>query len=143
MNDCMINNPVTFSQLKPKKYISFILLIFIVLIIYILNQNVSNSIDIPGIIKENYKLNLFVSKEQLLEITTQNKILIKGEAYLFKINNISDNMQIMNNQNIFEVIIDLELPEKYRIKNLLVEAKVIISTEKVYQKLWKNLIEKE
>lgn len=145
MSDYLINNPVSFLKMKPKIYISFVLLIILLIIIYGLNQKISSTINFQGVVYKNneYELVLFVPYNQVLRVINNNQIVIDKEELNYNIIGISDDLKMLNNQNYQEVVIKLNLNSKYKINNLFIETKIIISKDKIYKKIWNNIIERE
>lgn len=144
MSDELVNNPYNLLKEQPKKYISFILLIVVFLVILLFNQKVFTTMNIQGVVKnqDGYKVFLYVPYQNVINIS-QGKLLIENKIYNYKLINVSDDLNQINNQNIQEVVIEVNLLPKYQVNNLIIEIKIIKSEEKVYQKLWNNLKERE
>lgn len=144
MSDELVNNPYNLLKEQPKKYISFILLIVVFLVILLFNQKVFTTMNIQGVVKnqDGYKVFLYVPYQNVINIS-QGKLLIENKIYNYKLINVSDDLNQINNQNIQEVVIEVNLLPKYQVNNLIIETKIIKSEEKVYQKLWNNLKERE
>ncbi len=144
MSDELVNNPYNLLKEQPKKYISFILLIVVFLVIFLFNQKAFTTMNIQGVVKnqDGYKVFLYVPYQNVINIS-QGKLLIENKIYNYKLINVSDDLNQINNQNIQEVVIEVNLLPKYQVNNLIIETKIIKSEEKVYQKLWNNLKERE
>jgi|LSQX01.1.fsa_nt_gb hypothetical protein len=144
MNEELINHPDLLLKEKPKKYGSFILLMFILLIIYLLNQKITTTINVQGIVKEinGYKLVLYIPYQNVVNLN-YSKLLIENESYNYKIKKINSELIQIDSLNIQEVIVEVDLKEDWQINNLILETKIIKGEEKVYQKLWNDLKERE
>ena len=144
MNDKLLNDPITFIKTKPKKYLSFMLLMIVIILFYFLNENVMTTINIQGLVKKEniYKLVLYVPYQIVKEVVSR-KLIMENIEYTYKVVNVSSELQVINQINMQEVLIEINLPDKFKVENLILDVKIIKKQEKVYQNLWKKLIERE
>lgn len=140
MNEYLMNNHISFKRETPLKYIWFIVLTVIILSIVFLNLNVNKTLTLSGMVEKDNIL-LYVPYKDVINITKNKNIIINNENYFYKIKDISELMEI-NNQNIQIVYLDIKLPNNYK-ENLILETKLILENKKMYKLLYEILIEKE
>ena len=122
--DIYNNSSIILSRKVPKKIISWIsVLISITLFIIIFGTFVKfmKYEKTIGIVNKN-TLTVLLTKDKLNEI--KNKLIIKNKEYEFSINSISKDYIISDNKNYYEVILDLELDDEYKINNNILDISI-------------------
>ncbi len=141
MNEIVIPS-YSFLRVEPKKSLSVILLIIIIFIIYSLNQRVTTISEVQAIVFDN-NLHLLIPHDEVKNIIDKDELLIENKKYKYKIKNILPEIQVINNQNIQEIEIDIKLPKKYQLNNLILTTKIIKSEKTLFKKLNNILVERE
>ncbi len=122
--DIYNNSSVILSRKVPKKIISWVTILcsFLIFIIifgtFIKFSKYENTI---GIVNGN-TLTVLLEPNKLNNI--KNKLFIKNKQYEFKVKSISKDYVISNNKNYYELILDLDLDEEYKINNNILEISI-------------------
>lgn len=142
INSYIIINKKTNFITKIFIYISLSILISLTIVLnfnykkyYYTKSNVTK-------INSNYNLVLYLSPEKLKIIKNNDSVFIDNKKYNYKINSISNEYIISNDfNNYIEVILDINLKEKDKINNNILEIKFLESNKKLFYYLKEYLKE--
>lgn len=117
-----------------KLFISISITIFVTFII--LSQiNYTKYLKINGYVLENdnkYQLSLYLSPYELKIINNTNKLIIDKKEYEYKIDYVAKEYIILNNKNYINVVLDIDLNEKDKIVNNILNLKIKESDKKLF-----------
>lgn len=117
-----------------KLFISISITIFVTFII--LSQiNYTKYSKINGYVLENdnkYQLSLYLSPYELKIINNTNKLIIDKKEYEYKIDYVAKDYIILNNKNYINVVLDINLDEKDKIVNNIINLKIKEANKKLF-----------
>ncbi len=80
---------------------------------------------------------IYVEKDNVNELSKSN-LLIDNEEYSFKVVSISEEYFAVNNKLCYQVILDFDLKEEYKIENNIIDIVLKNSKTTIYQQLRKG-----
>ena len=106
---------------KNKINTSTIILIMIIFIILLLSNTIEyeSFYDISAIYN-NSKITLFVNLKDLDNVLNNDYLVLDNKKYNYYINSIDEELLIDNTLNYKKVNININLPKKYQINNLII-----------------------
>jgi len=135
--DEILNSEIYLLSRYPKIifYNTFIILLIIVTIIFSCNYNYINYYDSTGIVIENdnkYLFQISMPLDLVSKITANKTIEINEKLYNYKINKIDENLYHDGiNTNYQNIYLEIDLKDKDKINNLLLNFKLKIGEEKL------------
>jgi len=127
-------------------WIMLLLLFFLIFLIIAFNYKYSNYETYLGYVIKNeseYNIVLYVEKNKINSLYNC-KLLIEKEAFNFKIKSISKDYYIISNTNYYEVILDINLKENWKIENNILNITLEKPKTTIYKQIkkgiemWKN-----
>lgn len=118
------NSSVILERKTPKKIISWITILILLLIFILIFGfffEYTKYEKTVGIVKEN-TLITFIDPIKINKLN--KKIIIENKKYDYTINSISEDYTILENKNYYEVILDVNLEDKYKINNNILEINI-------------------
>ena len=147
MVDYYKNNKGYLLSLKPKNYFNIIIILYIILfylLIFSFTYKVSDYIPVKirAVCADSCEYYLYSEAFYTKKITKANKIQIEKNNYPYKIKKIGK-LEYDEAYNINYQLIELkvDLPKKYQINNLYLDAKIKLKEEKLIKKLKQILFE--
>jgi len=117
------------------KLFIFISIVLFISLLFVLNLKYTKYYQTKAyVINKNneYKLIIYLSPNKLNLIKDNDNIVIENIKYKYKINSISKDYILINNlDNYKEVILNIELKEKDKINNNILEVKFLESKKKI------------
>lgn len=118
------------------KFYIYISLIVFVSLILILNIKYKKYFQTKAIVindNVNYNLNIYLSPNKINIIKSNNSIIIEDKEYNYKIKSISKDYILSNDfNNYIEIILEVNLNEKDKINNNILEVKLIENDQKLF-----------
>ena len=124
-------------------YIMIIIITILSLITFAILFNYKIYYKVRGIVlsEEDYSIKIIVPLEDIKYITKNDTIIIDKEEYKYKIKEI-DRKYITDNKRTYQIIIlELNLPNKYKYNNLTLDLRLIKENKKIIKyilRTWKN-----
>lgn len=138
MNKYIDNEIILQRKVEPfiYVYIMIIIIIMLSLIIIFTVFNYKTYYDLRGIIinEENeYYLKIYIPISKVKYLVNNNKLVIDGKLYRYKIINI-DSEYFTDNVDTYQIIkIKVNLPIKYKLNNLVINLKVVKEDKKIIE----------
>lgn len=109
---------------KNKINTSTIILIMIIFIILLLSNTIEyeSFYDISAIYN-NSSVTLLVELKNLNNVLDNDYLILDNKKYKYYIHSIDENLLVENNLNYKKVNINIDLPKKYQINNLIINFK--------------------
>lgn len=107
---------------KKNKINSSTIILFMIIIIFLLLSNIieyESFYDISAIYN-NSKVTLFVNLKNLDNVLNNDYLVLDNKKYNYYIHSIDENLLVDNNLNYKKVNINIDLPKKYQINNLII-----------------------
>ena len=117
-----IDEYIILSKKNYKKINSFTKILFIITFLILL---LSNTIEYESFydiseIYNNSKVTLIVALKDIDNILNNNYLVLENKKYNYYIESIDEDLLIDNNLNYKKINIDIDLPKKYQINNLII-----------------------
>ena len=107
---------------KMNKMKSSTIILFVIILLFLLLSNIleyESFYDISAI-NNNSKVTLFVNLKDLDNILINDYLIIDNKKYKYYIKSIDEGLLIDNNLNYKKITININLPKKYQINNLII-----------------------
>ena len=107
---------------KKNKINSSTIILFVIILLILLLSNVleyESFYDISAIYN-NSKVTLFVNLKDLDNVLDNDCLIIDNKKYNYYIESIDEDLLIDNNLNYKKITININLPKKYQINNLII-----------------------
>ncbi len=129
-------------------YIMIIIIIVLSLIILSMLSNYKIYYKVKGIVakeENNYSIKIYIPLEDTKYIIKNDYLIINKEKYKYQIKDINSEY-VTDNITTYQIItLDLNLPNKYKYNNLILNIKVIKENKKIidyllrkWGNIWKN-----
>lgn len=129
-------------------YIMIIIIIVLSLIILSMLSNYKIYYKVKGIVEKeenNYSIEIYIPLEDTKYIIKNDYLIINKEKYKYQIKDINSEY-VTDNITTYQIItLDLNLPNKYKYNNLILNIKVIKENKKIidylirkWGNIWKN-----
>lgn len=118
------NSSIIVDRKIPSKIVSWVTILIGLLIFILLFGNFveyKKYQKIVGIVKNN---TIIVLIEPNMINKMQRTLIINNKEYNFEINSISEDYTILDNKNYYEMILDIDLDNKYKINNNILELNI-------------------
>lgn len=124
-------------------YIMIIIITILSLITFAILFNYKIYYKVRGIVlsEEDYSIKIIVPLEDIKYITKNDTIIIDKEEYKYKTKEIEREYITDNKRTYQTIILELNLPNKYRYNNLTLDLKLIKENKKIIKYIlrkWKN-----
>ena len=107
---------------KKNKIKSSTIILFVIILLFLLLSNIleyESFYDISAIYN-NSKITLFVNLKDLDNVLDNDYLIIDNKKYNYYIESIDEDLLIDNNLNYKKINININLPKKYQINNLII-----------------------
>lgn len=110
---------------KMNKTISSTIILFVIIILILLLSNILEYESFYDIIAiyDNSKVSLLVNINDLNNVIDNDYLILDNRKYNYSIESIDEDLLIDNNLNYKKVNINIELPKKYQVNNLIINFK--------------------
>lgn len=118
------NSSIIVDRKIPSKIVSWVTILIGLLIFILLFGNFveyKKYQKVVGIVKNNA---IIVLIEPNMINKMQRTLIINNKEYNFEINSISEDYTILDNKNYYEMILDIDLDNKYKINNNILELNI-------------------
>lgn len=118
------NSSIILDRKIPSKIVSWVTILIGLLIFILLFGNFigyKKYQKVVGIVKNN---TIIVLIEPNMINKIQRTLIINNKEYNFEINSISEDYTILDNKNYYEMILDIDLDNKYKINNNILELNI-------------------
>ena len=139
MND-IFNNEIIIRRKTPNKitnYITVILVLITSFLVLSVILNYDKYITIKMQVTEDYNVEAIVKLEEVDKIINSNKIEIKNKTYKYKVRDLKE-ITIVNNINYQCLSLNINIEDKNKIKNLVLEGKIKIKNQKLISHIINN-----
>lgn len=87
--------------------------------------------DSYGVVTNDNYLKVSINKKDLNKVTSNTKLKINNKDFAYIINSISEDLNTLNDT--VEIIIDINLPDKMKITNNIVNFKILLSEKTIFE----------
>lgn len=143
MTNYLDNEIVLNSKIKPLVYIYIMILIIcslsLIIICMLYHYKVYYFFKGNVITEEdNYYLKCYIPISEIKYITSNNNLIINNKKYKYSIKNINEEYLSDNNNTYQEIILNIDLDNKYKHNNLILNLKLLKEDKTVIEYL-KNI----
>lgn len=136
MNRSIDNEIILNRKIGPLVYIYIMIIIIITLSLIIICMLFRYKIyySVKGTVlneEDNYYLKCYIPISDMKYITSNNYLVIDKKSYKYNIININEEYYSDNNKTYQEITIDIELDNKYKYNNLVLDFKLLKENKRV------------